>query len=116
MSTEAKSKADLAKQLNWDKLQLTGALCSLRNLINRHISANALKNVTLTQQLRGECFDNLKQIECEIRECMANLAVREGIKGNYRENLPYEESRHYRRFRAAEVREAKRKANEPKDI
>jgi hypothetical protein len=78
------NKQKIASQLNWDKMQLVSAVGHLKLLLAKY----------------GYGFGELEQlefIEQSVREGMQDTALANEIKGNYREQIPYEESRMFKR-------------------
>lgn len=74
------SKQAKARQLNWDKMQLVGAIGHLRFLVRRYYPSKSLTK-------------ELDWIEKHVKCGMQHAADSNEISGNYLETLPFELTR-----------------------
>jgi hypothetical protein len=78
------NKQKIASQLNWDKMQLVSAVGHLKLLLAKY----------------GYGFGEMQQlefIEQSVREGMTEIALANEIKGDYRKQIPYEQTRMFKR-------------------
>jgi hypothetical protein len=79
------SKQKIASQLNWDKMQLVSAVGHLKLLIAKY-----------SMDAGGSALD-IAFLEGAIRQGMHQVAQMNEIKGDYTTQVPYEESRMFKR-------------------